>query len=527
MESSPREVVITVSEPADISSVVLSLSGPQGPVTTVGAAHEKSRDGSGHQTIAVPVTADLAPGLYRMTFTARSAVDGHTGSSLVVFGVRTDVAASALGDDAVSSDSLSDSVRGVLQGVLLLGSGIAFGLLVLAPARRGAGRRLAGVLGVTAMVSAALVGLLWHEGNGLVVAASGLVGAAMLTATARRDPAPRLQTWLACVGLVIAVAPLALVGHAAAQGDLMTMVAVLHVVTTAAWAGTVAAAAVLLRGAAADVRLAVLRRTSVVATTTFLVALVSGLLLSNALVPSVGGALGSTYGWGLVLKVALVLPVLALALLTRERLRGGRATSVRLEAGLLLAVVVVGVFVAAQPPPAAARFQPAPTWSADTAPVSASADDLLVTAQIDPNTPGTRFLVVRVDDTRRPAPAAITQVTVAIADGVTRTLLRGRDGLWTTSVDIAEAGPTSLHVVVTRPGMADATATSTWTVAPRPGEMVGGSPLTRYVAAAIAGLLVAWLLVLILEGVVLPGRRSDGDAESAQDAEQLAEPVGV
>ncbi len=526
MEASPRELLVTVSEPADLASVVLSLSGPHGPVTALGAAHETSRDTVGHQTIAVPVTGELPPGLYRMTFTARSTVDGHTGSSQVVFGVRTDVAASAADDGAVSTDALADYVRGVLQGALLLAAGIAFGLLVLAPLRLGSGRRYAAILGTVAMVSSVLIGVLWHQGNGLVVAVAGTVGAALLTWTARRGPAGvRARTWLACTGLVVALAPLALVGHAAAQGDLMTMIAVLHVVTTAAWVGTVAAAAITVRGADTDVRTTVLRRTSVVGTSTFLVALVSGLLLSNALVPSVGGLLGSTYGWGLVVKAALVLPVLGLALLTRERLRSGRAGSVRIEAGLLLAVSVVGVFVAAQPPPASARFQPAPTWTADTAPVSASADDLLVTAQIDPNTPGTRFVVVRVDDTRRPAPAAVTGVTVAIGDGVARTMLRGQDGLWATSVEIAESGPTSLDVVVTRPGMTDAVVTTSWTVAPRPGALTGGSPLTRYVALIIAGLVVSWLLVLALEGVV-PRRRRD-DADSLADPEPVHEAVGV
>jgi copper transport protein len=527
VETSPRELVVTLSEAGRLPSIVVSLVGPNGPVTALGTPVEKSRDDRGRQTIGLPVTADLPTGLYRMTFTVTSAWDGHTTQSQLLFGVRTDVAAPIGGDGSVSTDSVGDAVRGAFQGVMLIASGIAFGLLVLMPAAGGRGRRAAGVLGVVALVAAVATGVLAHEGNGLVVAASGALGAGMLAALARwgRDTG-RAQTWLACVALVVAVAPLALVGHAAAQGDLMTMVAVLHMVATAAWVGAVVAAAVLTRGVAGDARRPVLRRTSAVGATTFLVAIVTGLLMSQAMVPSVGGLLGSSYGWGLVVKAALLLPVLALALLTRERLRFGRSTSVRVEAGLLVTVAVVGVFVATQPPPAAPRYQPTPTWSADTAAVAVQADDLLISTQIDPNTPGTRFLVARVDNTRRPAPAVVTAVTASLGEDAPVSLVQNKDGLWTASVVVADAGPTSLHVTVTRPGMSQAVATTTWNVGVRPGTYAGGSPLSRYVAIAIAGLIISWLLVLLIEGLAVPRRRVGAtDVLDLTEAEQ--EPVSV
>ncbi len=509
IEASPRELIVTLSEAARLPSVIVSLVGPQGVITTLGSATEKSEDSAGHQVVAIPLTADLPTGLYRMTFTATSGFDGHTSSSQRVFGVRTDVAA-PIGADAVSTDSLSDNTRGALQGALLIAVGIAFGLLVLMPGPPGRGRRFAAITAGIGTAAALGTGLMWHEGNGPVVAGAGLVGAGLLLLLALkgRDDS-RLQTWLACLGLVVAVGPIALVGHVAAQGELMTMVAVLHLVTTAAWTGSVVAAVVLTRGVAKADRASVLRRTSVVGTSTFLIALVSGLLMSQSVVPSVGGLTGSAYGLGLIVKIALVVPVLALALLTRERLRFGRTTSVRVEAGLLLTVALVGVFVATQPPPAAPRFQPTPTWAADTSVASVQSDDLLVSAQIVPNTPGNRFLVVRTDDTRRPAPGKVTAVSASVGDGDIASLAQGNDGQWTRSVLVATPGATTFQITVTRPGLPDTLATLSWTVAPVPGTQVGGSPLNRYVALAIAGLIVTWLLVLLLEGVVRPRRRSD------------------
>jgi copper transport protein len=475
----------------------------------------------------MPLTTDLPTGLYRMSLTATSAFDGHTTLSQLIFGVRTDVSAPIGTEGAVSTNSVADGVRGVVQGVLLFASGIAFGFLVLLPGANGRGRRGAAVAGSVGVVAALGSGLLWHEGFGLVVAVAGVAGAAGLTYLGRRGPDDgRARTWAVVVALVVAVGPLALVGHVASEGGLFTLVAVLHVVTTAAWMGTLVGAAVLTRGLDRADRGPVLRRTSAVGGSTFLAAIVSGLLMSAAVVPSLGGLVGSAYGWGLLVKVALLLPVLLLALVARERLHRGLATSVRAEAALLVSVALVGVFVAAQPPPVAARFQPTPTWAADAAPVADTSDDLLISSQINPNTPGQRFLVVRVDNTRRPAPAAVTGVVASLGDGSDVPMVRGDDGLWTASVSVPRPGPLLVHVTVSRPGMPVAAVSTQWTVAPIPGTEAGGPALTRFVALAILALVVSWLLVLLVESTIRTRRRDGASAQDELPAE-AAEPVSV
>lgn len=506
LEASPTELVFTISEPADPATVVVSVVGPAGPVSGLGTATSRGENADGKPVIVVPVTTAFPTGLYRMTFSARSSVDGHNATSQIVFGVRTDVVTPAGADGATSADDPIDIARGLLQGMLLISSGLAFGLTVV-----GGGysrRRTVRAASVCAAVAAVGVGAIWSAGNGLVVAVCGVAGAWMLWG-ARAADTPRTRTILASTGLVVGVAPLALVGHVAALGDLMTGLDAVHLVTTAAWMGSVVAAGITMRHRSGADRREILGRASRVGGATFLAAVVTGLVMSQAMVPSVGGLLGSLYGGGLALKALLVLPILALALVTRTALRRGRTPSVAVEAVLITVVAVLGVLVATQPPPASARFQPTPTWQADTAAVSEQSDDLLVSSEIDPNTPGDRFLVVRVDSSRRPAPAPVAAVSAALGDDELAPLERSTDGLWTGSVRIDQGGPTPLVVKVERPGLPDAIVSTTWTVAPTPGTYVGGERLTRYVALAVGGLVAAWLLMLVVEGLLRPRRRVD------------------
>jgi len=505
VETSPTRLTFKLSEPADISTMVVTLSGPSGEVDSLGAPVDEGTNDKGQQTIAVPVTATLPAGLYRVSFQATSKTDGHTALSQTIFGIRTDVSAPIGDDSAANSADPLDRLRTGLQGMILIGCGIAFGLLVLLPRATitaARGRTAAIIAAGVGLAGAVASGIFWHTGNGLIVSVLGALGSALLMLLALMPDVPigRLRTWLAAAGLTIAVVPLSLVGHAAAQGTLATAVSALHIIATATWAGAVLGAAILLWRETSESQISVLRGASAIAGVTFIVALVTGLLLANDLVPSIAGLTGSLYGWGLMAKAALVVPVLLLALFIRGRLRGDRAGSIVPEAALLFVIMVIAVLVASTPPPSSARFQPTPTWTGDTAPVAVVADDLLVSFQINPNTPGTRFVVVRVDNTRRPAPAPIAGVSVDVGTGTPLTLTQGKDNLWTGGVEITEPGPSDLSISVTRPGLPVAIANTSWVVSPTPGTLAGGPSLTGLVTVLIVGLVAAWLLVLLVEG---------------------------
>ncbi len=513
VETSPKELTFLLSEPADLATMVVTLTGAAGPVDSLGAPLDRGVNAVGRQTVAVPVTQTLDKGLYRVTLKVTSKFDGHSSSAQMVFGVRTDVVTPA-GDSGQTETSLGDRARTVLQGVTLVGAGIAFGLLILSGLSGGRGQRAALIAALIAAAAAVCGGLLWHVGNGLVVAVAGTIGALLLALLAAvPSVGGRWREWLAALGLVIAVAPLALVGHAAAQGGLMTVLSTLHIVTTAAWSGAVLAGAIVMVKAGQRMRLSILRRVSLVGSITFLISLITGLLLANGLVPSVAGLFGSLYGWGLVAKSLLVVPVLLLAIWARSRMNRGSSSSLAVEAVLLITIVTIGVLVASQPPPAAAKFQPTPSWQADTAPAALNADDLLVSVQVDPNTPGSRFLVVKVDDTRRPSPGKVIGVKASLGDNDPQPLVQGADGLWTTRVDVTEPGPTAVHVAVARDGLPVAVANSTWTVAPTPGTLEGGSTLTVYVWLLIGGLVALSLLGLVIEGFVTRREKIDGDVD--------------
>ena len=120
------------------------------------------------------------------------------------------------------------------------------------------------------------------------------------------------------------------------------------------------------------------------------------------MLPTLRSLWQSDYGEFLIAKVAILVPVLVLASFHRLRLhrvavRVGTAlrTTVRLEAALVLLVVLVGSILAMLAPPTVARgdFEMV-DLAATTGSAVASEDDLLVRLQVTPAKPGDNQLTV-------------------------------------------------------------------------------------------------------------------------------------
>ncbi len=135
-----------------------------------------------------------------------------------------------------------------------------------------------------------------------------------------------------------------------------------------------------------------------------LVGIGTGVLNAGLVLPTPRSLWQSDYGEFLIAKLAILVPVLALATFHRRSLhrvavRVGAAlrTTVRLEAALVLLVVLGGSILAMLAPPTVARgnFKTV-DLAATTGSAVASADDLLVRLQVTPAKPGDNELTVLV-----------------------------------------------------------------------------------------------------------------------------------
>ena len=204
-----------------------------------------------------------------------------------------------------------------------------------------------------------------------------LVAVLLLLREEERSRADRLAfrgqaALLAAGGLAAA----AWAGHAASADALLRVPAAvidaLHLIAAGAWLGALLPLALLLRAAAAEAgadsrpyAVLAVRRFSAVALAAMAVLVVTGAAGAWLQLGDVAGLVGTPYGWLLLVKLALLLPVLVLAAVNRRRLvprLGGPAATVgrpamaRLarqvvaECGLGLAMLAVVSVLSATPP---------------------------------------------------------------------------------------------------------------------------------------------------------------------------------
>ncbi|MFG1380705.1 copper resistance CopC/CopD family protein [Xanthobacter versatilis] len=373
--NAPRTFALTFSEP--ISPLVLRLAGPDGTAVTLDRFVQRGA------TLDVEAPAGLPNGTHLLIWRVVSQ-DGHPIGGAVAFSI----GAPSPGVSAAAVEVIDWPVRIAtwvarlaLYAGLFVGVGGAFfanwvGGRSRSAARLGAGVILAGL--VAAPLSVGLLGLdglgatlrnlpepvVWRTGFSTSYGVSAQIAVAALVtglgAFGLKGIAGKL---LSLAALLLAGCALAASGHAsAAHPQEVTRPAVfLHAVGIAVWAG----ALIPLGGAFASrspEAAAVLRRFSVLAPFAVLPLAAAGLLLAVIQLGSLTALWTTAYGAVLLAKVALLMPLFALAAVNRVRLtvpaERGEGTaiahlrrSIRAEIVLMFAIFAVAAVWRFTPPP--------------------------------------------------------------------------------------------------------------------------------------------------------------------------------
>jgi putative copper resistance protein D len=260
--------------------------------------------------------------------------------------------------------------------LVAIGSGIGWLLLRTA----GFENRLQAALEPRAVWHAVLdtwPGLVWLARHGLLVVLTAFL--------AMRANVADKRDWIAARGEALALAALALVlmsgsSHAAAITPgtaLAVAVDATHLLGTGVWVGALMPLALLLRaasrGAGADARpyaVRAARRFSGAALIAMLLLMASGVMNALVQIESLAALVGTTHGRLLLAKLAVLVPILGLALMNRTRIlpalsgSAGRAAMRRLaafvgvEAGLALVLLALAGAMTLSTP---ARHDP-PVW---------------------------------------------------------------------------------------------------------------------------------------------------------------------
>ena len=549
LDTAPQSLTLGFTEHVEQSATTVDIldgDGRHWAVTSLvvrPGSGDPAADGTAGADTETPVDVvaglpPLPPNVYHISWRTLSSDDLHTTSGTLVIGVQREVSAASAAPLPGGPGARETVLRALaLTGASLLVGGPALVLVMAAMNRRRRTAhdrpltrrllRVAAAGGAVAVVAAPIQLAVQVSGGGagwsrLLWQQAGSprwlmreLGLALLLAVvlwARRGlPAAATRPAVAAgaVGAVLAAAATAMLGHPL-PGPLATLIGGLHVLAAGGWAGSVLAAAfglvpVLRRepDRARAVR-EVLRGFAVLAAGCLATLTVTGLLMAGAQVATVDAALTTPYGLLLLTKVALVAVAGLLGLGTFRRLRRatGEPSTRRLlaEATALAAVLVLAGALAAAGPARGPRF---PTTTVGAVPqVTGQVADLVDTVTVRPNRPGRNIVSIMVEDTRRPAPAAVTGVSLMLRgpDG-TRTVYpvtRGADG-WTVAVDaIRSPGDWTVSVTVLRDGLPPATNAHQWPVPPA--AQTGSAVLVSSAPLQPAISWIALLLALVTVG---------------------------
>ncbi|HEY1315954.1 MAG TPA: copper resistance protein CopC [Gaiella sp.] len=414
LRRAPAQVVLRFNEPVETAF---------GSVRVYDGAARRVDDGHTTrpqpQEVAVGLRQGLPKGTYTVAWRVISA-DSHPVSGAFVFHVgkpgagAAGIASQVLGEQAGSAtiDRTFDVVRFLNFAFILLCAGGAGALALVFVNEASAIRRpLWAALAITgvllAVASVAAIGLEGAKASGLglgsafraslfrdvletqfgkvSLARAGLALAVTCLATFalwRPGRTERSLAFLAgAVGAAIAITP-ASSGHARVEGTFAVVVDWVHVLGASAWAGGLAFLLLALWRAQGDrwpLATRVVPRFSLLAVVSVTALLLAGVVSGYLEVRSWNGLWDTTYGRLLLVKVALLLPVLALGAFNNRvsvpRLRAGIAStlerrrflrSTATELALVVAIVGVTAVLVAEPPAKAQVAAQAGPVSQDT-----------------------------------------------------------------------------------------------------------------------------------------------------------------
>ncbi len=334
----PREITLAFSEPVTLTDRPLVVTTTQGDSVAVWVS--STEQGAG--LVATPAEP-LPVGGYEVAYRVIG-LDGDLIADAFAFGVATPVAAAGSSDSAGVSGSGPETVpagKTVLRGLLFLGVAVALGGTWLAwrvdhatgglPGPRPLVRAgaVTGLLAVVGLLSGlrglgGLVGAATGPGAGRLLGLQAvLLAAAALTA---RRPGRGAVAALLLLGVVGLEGARAHPGEA--DGALGAALTVTHLLAGALWLGGLAhlmrvVAAWRSRPKAVRVAAQAYARSALVL---FVVVAATGTVSAVLLLPDLASWTGTTYGRLLLVKVAVFLLVVALAVAARARLWGTSST---------------------------------------------------------------------------------------------------------------------------------------------------------------------------------------------------------
>jgi copper transport protein len=287
---------------------------------------------------------DLKEGSYILSYRVTSG-DGHPVAGSIVFGVGT--AAGIVTPDLTASNGIAIAavvVRALHFAALLATVGGGLFIILVLGHRNPVKDRLTAALCLNAAVAALtamlgiglaganlqgtslnslLAGSVWQTGLATSVGIAGLIALCGLLASMMGLALKgRAGTASLLVGALLTSASLATTGHAATAPPewLSRPLVFVHGLMGAYWVGSLWPLIVVLRTTPTAESVDVVRRFSRLAVAGVIVLVIAGMALSFIQLGGPGAVVTTSYGWVWLVKISLVIVLLVLAVLNRQRL---------------------------------------------------------------------------------------------------------------------------------------------------------------------------------------------------------------